>query len=460
MENPTIASGPALPSKEGAAEEQESQLWQQNVLVGIDTDLTEFANFPGVVIRSIESLKEALSSSVDKKRIWYLTGKLDQLASFVSSIPKECIRVVEERAINYAVPKQNCVSVGQVPLNVNNVGIYCRDFFDSSQDYFKQISAEHKFQFLTESTKGSAALRQGIYLSHVEEWVADPSALSALSDVSRLHSEVDPSDASKSHSDARQFHLLRCSTNLGGPTDNFRSTDLAILGQVNHLAQAFFTNPSPVNHVLAQIYWNSKKEGKTRERKAKISRHADKTKDMPKNGLMAFCTFYESFHHRKFHDERLKEIKRSKEDPYDWRYRNTSVLTRLRFKLKDSPSLAKRTDLVHQFDVILYPNSLFLMSLEANRMYTHEIIPSDLPVDLIPTRLGYVARCSKTKAVHSDNTTYILEEGKHVPLEAPTPEGIKQLKDQYFLENVSDEHIPYGAIYFSLNEGDYKQPIL
>jgi len=56
----------------------------------------------------------------------------------------------------------------------------------------------------------------------------------------------------------------------------------------------------------------------------------------------------------------------------------------------------------------LYPNSVFIMSLEMNRLYTHEISPSHLPMDLIPLRLGYVIRCSKTKAIYKDNKTYII----------------------------------------------------
>jgi hypothetical protein len=48
------------------------------------------------------------------------------------------------------------------------------------------------------------------------------------------------------------------------------------------------------------------------------------------------------------------------------------------------------------------------MSLEMNRLYTHEISPSHLPMDLIPLRLGYVIRCSKTKAIYKDNKTYIF----------------------------------------------------
>ena len=52
---------------------------------------------------------------------------------------------------------------------------------------------------------------------------------------------------------------------------------------------------------------------------------------------------------------------------------------------------------------------MFIMSLEMNRLYTHEICPSCLPMDLIPLRLGYVIRCSKTKAIYKENQTYIID---------------------------------------------------
>lgn len=62
------------------------------------------------------------------------------------------------------------------------------------------------------------------------------------------------------------------------------------------------------------------------------------------------------------------------------------------------------------FDITLYPNSVFVMSLDMNRLYTHEIIPSILPIDRIPTRMGYVIRCSKTNAIFKNEQTYIINE--------------------------------------------------
>ena len=48
------------------------------------------------------------------------------------------------------------------------------------------------------------------------------------------------------------------------------------------------------------------------------------------------------------------------------------------------------------------------MSLDSNRLYTHEIIPSSLPIEKLPIRMGYVIRCSKTKALYNDGKTYLI----------------------------------------------------
>lgn len=162
---------------------------------------------------------------------------------------------------------------------------------------------------------------------------------------------------------------------------------------------------------------------------------------MPKNGLMAFCTFY-------------KDLS-STNDENDYLYKGTSVLTKLRFKLKDC---VKDHTLEKKFDIILYPNSVFIMSLKTNRLYTHEIIPSSLPVDKIPTRLGYVIRCSNTKAIYKNGETYIDKDNQYNKLEKITDENIKELKDLYVKENLTDELVEYPKIYYSMNEGDYKEP--
>ena len=100
------------------------------------------------------------------------------------------------------------------------------------------------------------------------------------------------------------------------------------------------------------------------------------------------------------------------------------------------------------------------MSLSTNILYTHEIVPSGLPIDFLPIRMGYVVRCSKTLAVHKSSNTFIQEHDKLVKLEEPDVECIEVLKKLYYKENISDELISYPKLYFSLNSGDYLQPII
>src|SRR5439155_12723252 len=180
----------------------------------------------------------------------------------------------------------------------------------------------------------------------------------------------------------------------------------------------------------------------------------DKTKDFSPNALIAFTTFYDF--ENVFEKEKLSE---SNHDEFDLCYnQKTSVLTQLEFVLKDPkqhPSHEK------QFRVTLYPNSMFVIPLETNRLYTHEIKPSTLPVDKIPTRLGYVIRCSKTKAVHRKGETFIIgEDGKEHLLEQMSDEKMAQIKDLYMKENLTDEDVKYPLIYTSMNGGDYLKPLV
>ena len=172
---------------------------------------------------------------------------------------------------------------------------------------------------------------------------------------------------------------------------------------------------------------------------------------MPKDGLIAFCTFYSD-------DVNNRDIMKPLDDPFDRIYKKGSVLTQLRFKLKKCVTDVK---LVKDFSITLYPNSLFLISLSTNRLYTHEIVPPSLAIDKIPTRLGYVIRCSNTKAVHKSGTTYIShgEKDNYVKLEKPTERDVEELKDFYYQENFTDNFIDYGKIYYSMNDGDYKEPL-
>lgn len=332
----------------------------------------------------------------DTKNIIYLCGDVSKYEIL------ENIYIVKQLSINYE--NYNTINIGEVPVNINNVGIYFRECFNGL-DFFKLVTNNHEFQSLTESNKQGSAYRKGIYLTKVDET-----------------------------KDGLKYNLLRCSTNFKGPTDNLRDIDNQIINKVNMIAKPYFKEEFNLNHVLAQIYYN------INNKKATIKEHSDKTKDMPKSGLLAFCTFYNDLHNYN-------------KNGYDYLYKSTSVLTRLRFRLKEEV-----TDqlYVKNFDVVLYPNSVFLISLETNRLYTHEIIPSILPVDKIPIRLGYVIRCSNTEAIYKNGQTFI----NNIPLEQPEVTKVEELKKLYKKENISIEKVEYKDIYFSLNEGDYEKPII
>ncbi|MFB7592269.1 hypothetical protein [Streptomyces sp. NPDC056169] len=312
------------------------------------------------------------------------------------------------------------VDLGRVPVRVHGVGVHYRRFFGLGADHFGRIRAEHAFQSLTESTKPGTAHRSGIYLTPVTR-----------------------------HGDEVHFRLLRCSTNLSGPTENFRPTDTSIVEALNHEATAVFRNHAPLNHVLAQIYHNTPATAERKQSKAKISSHADKTKDMPGNGVMAFCTFY----------DRLDELRPLAEDPFDYGVKGVSGLTTLHFRLKKKTEEHDGVVLPPQFTVTLYPGSVFFMPLSTNRLYTHEIRPSTLGAELLPTRLGYVVRCASAEAVHKNGHTFLNVAGELVKLGPPTPAGLDELRRLYAEENRTSSFIDYGDKFlFSMNTGDYLAP--
>ncbi|MFJ9607357.1 hypothetical protein ACIRS1_13570 [Kitasatospora sp. NPDC101176] len=314
------------------------------------------------------------------------------------------------------------VGLGRVPVRVHGVGVYYPRFFEPDADHFGRIRAEHAFQSLTESTKPGTAHRSGIYLTPVTQ------------DRDELH-----------------FRLLRCSTNLSGPTENFRPTDTHIVEALNREAADVFRGQAPLNHVLAQIYHNTRATAERRQSKARISSHADKTKDMPVNGIMAFCTFY----------DRLDRLQPLPDDAFDHGVKGTSGLTRLHFRLKEQAGGPDGPALPPQFTLTLHPGSVFFMPLSTNRLYTHEIRPSALDAELLPTRLGYVVRCSSTEAVHRDGRTFLKTPGGPVPLEPSTPAGMDELRRLYAEENRTSAFVDYGQEFlFSMNTGDYGAPNL
>lgn len=389
----------------------------RHVLIALSPfdDERAVADFCGVVVTRPGDLPDLAGKAV------YLCGDLSRASDYDLSAAR---RVQVIRALSHGDeatadrPPWPRVELGQVPVRVHGVGVYYKRFFDLAGGHFRRLCSEHEFQSLTESTKPGKAHRRGIYLTPVRR-----------------------------EGDALRFRLLRCSTNLSGPTENFRATDRHIVDALNQEASLVFDGAAPLNHVLAQIYHNTPADAERKQAKARISPHADKTKDMPGDGVMAFCTFYEDL-------ERLRPMS---EDPFDLGHGRVSGLTRLRFRLKESSSGDRA--LPASFTLTLYPGSVFFMPLSTNRLYVHEIVPSELDAARLPTRLGYVARCSNAEAVHRDGQTFLAVDGALQALEAPTPEGMDELRRLYAEENRQSGVIDYGdSIRFSMNEGDYRAP--
>lgn len=387
------------------------------IVLAPEGDERPLDGFAGTVVQGLPAALPDLAG-----KAVYLCGDVSKAAALDLSAASR-VMVIREGSHGGAtdgLAPWPVVGAGRVPIDVHGLGVYYRRFFDPEVDYVARIRGEHTFQSLTESTKPGTAHRTGIYLSPVWQ-----------------------------ERDALHFRLLRCSTNLSGPTDNFRATDRHIVDALNQESALVFSGAAPLNHVLAQLYHNTPADAEKKQAKARISSHADKTKDMPDDGVMAFCTFYE-------HLERLGPMAG---DPFDRGHRGISGLTRLRFRRKETAT-AESGAFPDQFTITLYPNSVFFMPLSTNRRYTHEIVPSELEAARLPTRLGYVVRCSKTEAVHEGGRTFLLRDGARVELEAATPEGMTELRRLYAEENRTTAPIDYGdGFRFSMNAGDYQAPI-
>lgn len=381
-----------------------------------NTDLQYLTDhFCGSVINSLADLDATSNKKV------YVCGDLSTLTESTQQL-----HIIKELSFNDDNRPENSkiVSLGEVPVIISNAGVYYRKLF-SDNNSFEKIKSEHDFQELTESNKESKAFRKGIYLSKINKEITETGQ------------------------EAFHYNLLRCSSNLTGPTDNFRDIDHQIINTLNTCVEETFEHQTDMNHALVQIYENKKKtDDSPKEVKAKIKAHSDKTKDMPKEGLIAFCTFYD--------DTNTELLKPSDTDRFDWCYKQTSALTRLHFRLKKT---VEDDTLEKEFSVTLYPDSAFLIPLSTNRLYTHEIRPSVLGVDQIPIRMGYVVRCSNLEAMHTEGQTYIKENGQYIKLEEMTPELREELRSSYYEENITENRVEYGKVHFSMNSGDYEKPI-
>lgn len=425
-------------------------------------------NFCGNVIKSNDEINLIQNNNDNHNNldsIIYVCGNIELILDNYKFDNQICI--IKDISVNYDnlrnITNTNIkiIGLGMVPINIFGLGVYFRNFFDSIDEngvrtnYFNSIEKEHWFQDLTESNKQSNAFRKGLYITDVKQ--------------NEQNEQNEKKDL--------EFYLMRSSTNFEGPTDNFKKYDKQIISKVNLEVEKFFETKTNLNHVQAQIYYNyaNGSDGFTNtnlERKAKIKVHSDKTEDMDEKGLIAFCSFYQNFVGDDFTNCKEKSIVKSNKDLFDYIYgKNSTILTKLRFKLKKD--VMSNFNLVKSVDIILYPNSLFVIGLETNRLYTHEIVPSNLFVDKIPIRMGYVIRCSKTKAIYSNDKTYIIKNNTNNLTELtektekielvniePNDQKIDELKDIYYKENTTSEKIIYEFNNFSINTGDYMKPNL
>src|SRR5437867_3821110 len=91
-------------------------------------------NFCGIVCSSLDEI------SLDT--IIYLAGEID--LPDINLPDNNTILIIKE----YSHPKYDKyphVSMGELPININNVGVFFRKFFDN-EDYFERINTEHEFQ--------------------------------------------------------------------------------------------------------------------------------------------------------------------------------------------------------------------------------------------------------------------------------------------------------------------------
>ena len=306
------------------------------------------------------------------------------------------------------------MSVVNVMYNEEVIGMLWPKFIDNQEEILSQMNNVHTFHPLTESNSQDLSFRTGYYTSEVTECINE-----------KNESEL-------------WFNLLRCSTNFrNAGTHSFTKIDRELMSMVNKIREEYYPGTAELNHGLVQKYVN--KQGETKVNKAVISRHSDKTKDMPENFVIAFLSFYESNNNNNNNN-----------------YIDDNLLSRLRFRSK--------TDRSKYEDMIFYPGSLLIIPASTNDKYTHEIKASKALIDDLPTRVSYTMRSSDQLAVfnESDNKTYILDQNKNkVLLEVPNEKQFKKIKDLYKDQNMKIGNPDYSEVKrYSVNDGDFVKPIV
>lgn len=128
-------------------------------------------NFCGNVINSLEQIIKINSDNLTNI---FIMGDIEKNIQNIKNhnICYKKIFIINELCwgnfVIYPDDYIQIINLGNVPININNVGIYFRNCFNTQTNWFKSVSEEHKFQSLTESNKESNAFRTGIYLTPVE----------------------------------------------------------------------------------------------------------------------------------------------------------------------------------------------------------------------------------------------------------------------------------------------------
>ena len=104
-------------------------------------------NFCGIVLRT--TIVNDIYHKEPDRNI-YLCGNADvNYDQVVGNIEFKTFYVIRQFSHNYdeAHTHYKCIDIGNVPVNIYNVGVYFRRLFGiSDRDYFDLIQSEHKFQ--------------------------------------------------------------------------------------------------------------------------------------------------------------------------------------------------------------------------------------------------------------------------------------------------------------------------
>jgi hypothetical protein len=117
-------------------------------------------NFCGRVFESVELFNESVQHA---KSVVYLAGNIEMM---IAKIRKDTIlMVVEELSTNFETcTRYKIVRVSQLPVNVENVGVFFPKLFLGEKDFYESVVNEHKFQLLKLANKPGEAFRKGFNL--------------------------------------------------------------------------------------------------------------------------------------------------------------------------------------------------------------------------------------------------------------------------------------------------------